>query len=243
MAIAYDSGIYAQAASATSLTFAFNNAAGDCMYVMGYNNSGTNNITSVTYNGTNLTQIANQNGAAGRNDRAVDSWRLVAPATGSHNVVVTASASTVLRYSAASYSGVDQTTPENGTTTGDSGGTATSYSVAITTTADNCWMASMSKDRNGAKTYTSTTGDTIRLNTDAGGSLYVDTGAAITPAGSNTMTVTMASVDGIGGVAWAIRPAVASQVSAIDGVSQANITSFLGVANASISSVNGIANS
>lgn len=213
MAIAYDSGTFAANTTGTSLTFAFNNVAGDAVYAAGYNFAGTNTVTGVTYNAVALTQLANQNGAAGRNDRAVDAWRLVGPATGSNNIVVSSSSSTVMRYSATSYSGVDQTTPENGTTTGDSGGSATSYSVAITTTIDNCWMVSMSKDRNGGITYTSTTGDTIRLNADAGGSLYVDTGSAITPAGSNTMTVTMSSVNGIGGVAWAIRPAGTATVN------------------------------
>ena len=237
MAIAYDSGTYAANTTGTSLTFAFNNVAGDVIYVAGYNFAGTNTVTGVTYAGGALVQVANQNGAAGRNDRAVDCWRRVAPATGSNNVVVSSSSSTVMRYSAISYSGVDQTTPENGTVLGDSGGSATSYSVAITTTADNCWMASISKDRNGNVTYTSTTGDTIRLNADVGGSMYMDTGNAITPAGLNTMTVTMSSVNGIGGVAWAIRPVVTFPIKTWNGIPWANIKTFNGIPVANIKTI------
>lgn len=212
MAIAYNSGTYAANTSGTSLTFAFNNAAGDYIAVAGYNRSGTTSVTGITYNAQALTRITFKNGAAGTNDRAVDAWSRVSPATGSNNVVVTSSPSSVLRYSAMSYSGVDQTTPENGTNTGTAGSGSTSYSIAITTTVEDCWMISMSKDRDGLRTYTSTTSDTIRLNNDEGGSLIVDTGSSFA-AGANTMTVTMSSVTGIGGIAWAIRPAAGDAVN------------------------------
>jgi len=207
MALAFDSGIYAQTSASSPLTFAFNNAAGNVVYVMGTdtNTPGASLVTGVTYGGVAMTKIGELDANASLNDRAITVWRLVGPATGSNNVVVTASAGNNFRFHALSYSGADQTTPENGTDT-STGTSVSTISTDITTTIDNCWMVQFSKDQNGGRTYTSTTGDTIRLNADAGGHYVVDTGAAITPAGSNTMTSTMTSVNGIGAVAWAIRP-------------------------------------
>ncbi len=67
-------------------------------------------VSSVTYNGVNLTFV----GAADQlNDTRAEIWRLVAPATGTHDVVINFSAD--LSYGAVAgamtFTGVDQSTP------------------------------------------------------------------------------------------------------------------------------------
>lgn len=204
-AVAYDSGIYAQSVTATSLTFSFTNTAGNVIYVFGHDRSnGTSQVTGVTYAGSALTKIVELDGASTRNDRALTSWRRTAPATGANNVVVTSSVSNNLRFSAVSYSGVDATTPENGTDT-SFGQSITTLSTDITPTFTGCWHAHFSKDSSGGITYTNTTGDTVRLNTDAGGHVYVDTNGTITASVQNTVTNTMTST-AIGALAWTVCP-------------------------------------
>lgn len=211
MAIARDSELFAQTSASSPFTFAFNNVAGDALYVMGHDATGVPTIlTGVTYAGVSMTKIAELPGNASFNDRAITLWRLVAPATGSNNIVVTAPGATNLRFDVVSYSGVHQSIPEDGTDT-TTGTTVTSISTDITTGVADCWMLQFSKDQNGTRTYTNTTGDSIRYNTDAGGHLIVDTNSSFA-AGLNTITDTMTSVTGIGALAVAIRP-VASAVS------------------------------
>jgi hypothetical protein len=120
-------------------------------------------------------------------DRYISIWYLVNPASGANDVVVSNSGSTSLRWSAVSYAGASQTGQPDGSDT--SSATANAISTDITTTADNCWAVMFVKDDNGGLTYTSSTGDTIRYTADGAGHTVLDTGAAITPAGSNTMTI------------------------------------------------------
>src|SRR5450432_3741075 len=63
--------------------------------------------TSVTYNGTALTFA----GASTNGTVRTEIWYLVAPAAGSHSVVVTAPVATDITASSVSFTGVDQATP------------------------------------------------------------------------------------------------------------------------------------
>jgi hypothetical protein len=174
------------------------------LYVFGHDRAtGATQVTGVTYSGVAMTKVVELDGTATTNDRAITMWRLVAPATGANNVVVTSSVSNNLRFASSSYTGVDQATPENGTDTSVGTAVAT-ISTDITTTAENCWMLQFSKDQNGNRTYTNTTGDNIRNNTDAGGHMFCDTDASFAT-GLNTITNTMTSTS-LGALAVAIRP-------------------------------------
>ncbi|MDQ3195170.1 MAG: hypothetical protein M3Q32_02020 [Pseudomonadota bacterium] len=69
-----------------------------------------NVISSVTYGGTTLTNIGNTAGSS--NTMRISLWRLVNPAVGTANVVVTPSINNIKYVAGAvSYFGVDQTTP------------------------------------------------------------------------------------------------------------------------------------
>jgi hypothetical protein len=211
MAIAFDAKTNVSNTAGNTHTFSHTCSGTDrVLYVFGHdtNTVGPTIVTGVTYNGVSMTKVTELDANASFNDRAITMWRLVAPATGANNVVVTTVAGNNLRFASSSYTGVDQTTPENGTDT-STGTSVATISTDITTTEADCWMLQFSKDQNGGRTYTNTTGDTIRNNADAGGHMFCDTDASF-GAGSNTITNTMTSVNGIGALAVAIRPVAAA---------------------------------
>ena len=78
------------------------------------NNDNLETVSSITYNGVGLSYVgAINNTRSGNDDARVEIWRLTAPATGTHNVIVTFSA-TLLQEAMAgvmTFTGVDQSTP------------------------------------------------------------------------------------------------------------------------------------
>lgn len=121
--------------------------------VSGFRSGGSVDPTGVTYNAVALTELADFLGGGG-NDNAISLWRLINPAAGTANVVVTFAAATEAVAMSISYSGVDQTTPNDAIQENDS--TATDPTHAITSetgdmvvdfvlgwgTAGDAWQAS-----------------------------------------------------------------------------------------------------
>lgn len=68
-------------------------------------------VTAMTYAGQPMTRIGFLDGGTGANDRRMELWRLVNPPMGTANVVVTMSSSSKTVVGAASFFGVDPTTP------------------------------------------------------------------------------------------------------------------------------------
>lgn len=241
MAIAYDNGTYAQATTGTSLSFAFTVSGSDrILFVMGSDKSSAASVvTGITYNGVALTKITGLNGSGSANDRAISIWYLIAPATGSNNVVISASESVGLRFSAVSYNGVKQSSPIDVSDTSTATGSAT-ISNDVTTSTDNDWAIQFIKDATGSLTYSSSTGDTMRLANDAGGHAIADTGSAITPAGSTTMTLGNGSSANIGGLMVAFSPSIPTNIKTVNGLVKASIKTVNGLAIASVKSINGL---
>jgi hypothetical protein len=215
MAIAFDSGTFVASTTGTSLTFSHTTTGNQRLLIVGGHDSqgGSSTITGITYGGVALTK---EEEVQVPGDRWMTLWYLVGPASGANNVVVTSSGSENLRFSALSYTGVDQSTPA-GPTDGSDTATTTApnseISTTITTTADNDWMVMFAKDDGGANTFSSSTGDTMRLATDAGGQAWADTGAPISPAGSTTMTLDNGNMtDDMGAIGLAFK------VSSITGI-------------------------
>jgi uncharacterized repeat protein (TIGR01451 family) len=69
-------------------------------------NSASQTVSSVTFNGTGLNLVGQTTNST---NARVEIWRLIAPATGSHNVVVNLSAAARFAGGAASFTGVSQT--------------------------------------------------------------------------------------------------------------------------------------
>jgi type II secretory pathway pseudopilin PulG len=74
------------------------------------NNDGYETVTGITYNGAALTLVGTE---ATTDDARVEIWSLVAPSTGTHNVVITFSAALEQEAHAGvmTFAGVDQTAP------------------------------------------------------------------------------------------------------------------------------------
>lgn len=141
-----------------------------------------NNLTDVSYNGVSMTQI-------GTTKLNVVSLRylwffgLKAPASGSHNVVLTGGVNqnTAIQ----SMSGVDQTTPF--VNAGSSSGISSTATLTITTITDNSFLVCAAFIRDISSSGTNTTQrQTTSNNTVC--AIYSNT-SAITPAGSASIIV------------------------------------------------------
>lgn len=96
-------------------------------------------VTSITYNGVNLSFIGAKSTVSGAG--RVECWGLVAPTIGSNNVVVTLSTSVSSASEAVSYTGVNQTTPTEAFNSNQATNTVDAdATVTITTSIDNDWV-------------------------------------------------------------------------------------------------------
>jgi uncharacterized repeat protein (TIGR01451 family) len=99
----------------TNTTFTFPHTVGvgmDRVLIVGVSVYNSNkSVTACTYNGVALTRLGFQNGGSGSNDRRMEMWRLSNPPIGTATVSVTFSSSAKAVIGAASFFGVNQTTP------------------------------------------------------------------------------------------------------------------------------------
>lgn len=118
-------------------------------------------VTGVTYNGVALTKAKELDGGGGGNDYA-SIWYLIAPDTGTNDIVVTYSGSiTVPRAGGASFTNALQTAVLGATNS--VGGTAQNKSLALTTTEDGSVIIECIGALGGI--HTPTAGQTV-INTD-----------------------------------------------------------------------------
>jgi prepilin-type N-terminal cleavage/methylation domain-containing protein len=189
----------------TSMTVAHTTASGsDRLMLVGisYNNDGYETVTGVTYNTVPLTLV----GTAARDDDAtIYIYRLVAPDTGTHDVVITFSSA--LDHGAVAgvmtFTGVEQTTPLGTFASAFGDGNA---SVTVSSAADELVFSVVSAEYATSLTPSGTQTERWNLNTDGNSTR----GAGGTEAGAATVThswATTASGDhyAIGGVS--IKPA------------------------------------
>lgn len=220
MAIAFDAATTGTAAGAGSLTFSHSVGAGgaDRLLVVAVSID-NRTVTGVTYGGTAMTSV----GSATNGAQVSHMWRLIAPATGANNVVVTLSGGgTDIVAVATSYTGVDQTTPLG--TAATATGTSTTASVAVTSATDELVVDSVSSNLG---TLTVGAGQTQRGNTTAGDNF----GGASEEVGATSVTMSWTigsssawasvgvSIKGIVAVTHATSGAPAAQSAAVSGVS------------------------
>lgn len=192
MAIAFDTSTDAGfTAGVTSKTFAHTcTGANLILFVASWGDIVNDVVTGATYNGVAMTLVGKALESGGR-------WAylfsLIAPATGAHNVVISASSSISIAGMSASYTGVRQSSNPDVSTTATP--TADSPVTSLTTLANNSWTFLCA--RNGIGASTAGAGSTLRKSSSNGLAIF-DSGGAITPAGSYSMTVTAA------GASWAL---------------------------------------
>lgn len=209
MAIAIDTSTANVTDGSATATYAHTCTGSDLVLIVGVMVGTGNTVSGVTYNGVSMTQI-NTQAIGGATFDNMYLFRLVAPATGSNNVVITASASTFIYSTAASYTGVDQTNPIDVNTTTTA--TATNLTLTMTTTVDNTWLVGfwgIGEDA-GDDDFTAGANTTERASDTAPGIWFSsgDTNAAQTPAGSKSINLTNGVSQLKGANGCAIAPAV-----------------------------------
>ncbi len=203
MAIAFDSSTTSTNSGSATLTFGFNNVAGNALIVaFTANKLVIPAITGVTYNGVALTASVNspQNPPADVTVK-VYYYYLLNPATGTNNVVITFTGTCDgISANALSYSGVGSFPQDTSTT-----GTGTTGTLTVTTTIDNSWIVGCF--RNNSDGNGSAGSGTTRRSNIAGQNAVYDTGGALTPTGSYSINSTFGSTV-YAGVGMSIAPPV-----------------------------------
>lgn len=186
MAIANYNGACLGSTSGSSITTAFDVGSGSNRLLVVFVMELFGTVTGVTYNSVAM------NASVTTTDDQTGTLRLfylVGPDSGSNNVVITASGGNFMIGHAASYTGVsalDATKVQRGTI-------ATTDTITNATVADNCWVVGCFRADNSGADLVAGTGATLR-SSGTGQTFYNNTGvfdsaAAVTPAGSYSMTV------------------------------------------------------
>jgi hypothetical protein len=210
-----DSVLDATSTSGTSLSVAFNNVAGNVLYVVVEGDGTSDYISGVTYNGVALSLIA-KIGPSDPAHRWLYLFGLLAPATGSHNIVVSASSSTFIDILAASYSGHTGALYQVVQTYDGSDTPAINWTAPITTGADNSWtLMAWNFYSPAGIPPTGGTGTTRRVyDTEYESIAIFDSNGAISPAGATSLTANFWTTQGPLVIIIGIAPA--SSAVAVD---------------------------
>jgi hypothetical protein len=176
-----------------SFSYTTGSTANMVMLVSVSYNSTTTTISSVKYNSVTMTNVRTDTGGGS----TLGLFRLVAPASGANTVLVTLSSSLsggrVITSQVFTASGVDQSNPidaNNSATTGNS----TSWSLALTTVADNAWIFdSFTTGTNFNSTIGKGASQTLIGSTTSGTGTFSRASyrGPVSPAGSTTMSYTL----------------------------------------------------
>ena len=214
MAIATDATAKSTGSAATSKTWSHTCAGSDrILIVHGWNNSvnGATTFTGCTYNGVAMTSLGSSYFLAVGGYTEV--FYLAGPATGTHDIVLSQSASQYVAGISASYTGVKQTSPLSGTVTQNTTVT-TNEATTVATTDDNSWVvAAVAENGGGAQTAGANTVARLVDVALMNGGIY-DSNSAVTPAGNYTLNF---NGTGVGrtwvDIAFAMAPAGAAVVA------------------------------
>ena len=206
MAIAFDAASTGGLVTTSTLTVSHTTSGSDRLLVVAVA-SNIDQVTGVTYAGVSMSLAAKK--AYSSPTETIYIYYLAGPASGTNDIVVSRTGTSSYGLVAASYTGVDQTTPVDATNTGTNA-VGTSSTLSVTSTVDNCWNIMMFGLQRGTTAGTgvgATRGSVPTWNLG-----YFDTNAAISPAGSNSMTCTHANipVGRMQGVNIAIAPVSAA---------------------------------
>lgn len=211
MAIVLDA-VASSHAGASSLTFAHVvGAISNSLLVVSISSQDSNHanvpITGVTYNGVALTKAKED--MASSNNTSSSIWYLLNPASGTHNVIVSATGSVQILAVSSSWSGVAQSgQPDASAGAGTANNNSSSPSQAITTVADNSLIVdAISSEAN----RTAIGGSQTTIGVVQGQSFENVSASYMikTPAGSATMSATLSS-----GQPWSMTVASFSPVAA-----------------------------
>lgn len=242
MAQAYDATSGGESsAGATSLTFSHTCTGSNLLLLVGFSfvDTASRTISSITYNGVAMTVLYEVN--PGGNRRTGMAY-LLAPATGAHNVVITASGavSHVINGISASYTGVKQTGFPDSNASNSSAGSGT-ITTSTTTVLDNCWLAGIGWSNESTPAISAGANTTMR-GTQAGTYGYLgacDSNAQKTPAGSYSLAVGVTTNGYLFVASFGI--AETTSIKTVNGLAYASVKTVNDLAIASVKTVNGLA--
>lgn len=172
------------------LTVAHTCSGSNRYLIVGISASRGDRVSGVTYNGVSMTQLVKAADTAGNNNYLYF-YGLVAPATGSNNIVVSVSSSSELELCAASYTDVKQTGQPDATASANNAST-TSISSSITVVNNGSWVVTYAGLQ---RAVTASTNVTSRVaNPGTGWSTRLgDSNGGVSP-GSYSQSFTFSSV-------------------------------------------------
>jgi len=216
MAIAFDNASMSTSdtVAATSKTHAHSCSGSDrflVVSVVSLNGNSPTPTPTATYNGVSMTAVAvNIIAYTGTNNWRHHVFYLANPASGSNNVVVTATTGVAQwRVVAASYTGVDQTSPVITSNTAGNIASGKVMSISLTTSEDAWWYISGS-NVDAEWNSISNNGSSLRNATGSSGRLRVGDSNGLISAQTGTITMSYTfgtSGRGYGGAAFAFKPA------------------------------------
>lgn len=188
MAIAFDAfsdGV--NFTESSPLTWTHTCTGSDRLLIVGtVGDTASDTVSGVTYNSVAMTKIA---AVLVPDNRYLTLWYLLNPASGANTVSVTSAGPAGAAGRSTSYTGVQQSGQPDASTT-NTVSANTTLTTTLTTIADNCWTMLVAKAT--VATLGAGTGSTARTAVTEQLALF-DNNAAITPAGSTSMTVTFGS--------------------------------------------------
>ena len=209
MAIAFDAAVNGGLVfPGTSLTWSHTCSGSDRILFVGVVGGTTDTVTGVTYDGVAMTLV---NKCVAGADFYSYLFYLIAPSTGAHNVVISASSGLIIGLSS-SYTGVSQTGQPDSSSTKISTVASATYTQSTTTVADNSWTIFHLRESTG-RDATAGAGTVTRIEYGAAGAHICDSGGAITPAGSSSLNISNfqgVSPPSFAGVMASFKPAGAA---------------------------------
>lgn len=228
MAVTFDAQSSGSVNPATTLTVAHTCTGSDRVLLVGLSTNNTTDIvTGITYAGVSMTRLQAQTGSSGGFYSYL--YYLQNPASGTNNIVATASSSSLMGAISASFTGAAQTsTPDNsnkGTVTG--AGTTLDATVTVNTANSMLFGHCRGSDSLAASTGTTSNGTLFSAAFISGYS------SSTRSTGSQTLSFTRPSADTTLWLLASIAPVAAatSHIKSADGILLANIKSADGVNN------------
>lgn len=212
MSIAFDSVTYNVVVTASSQTFSHTNSGNTVLVGLYHFVAGNNGdlVSGITYAGAAMTRVDTI--TVNANERCY-LYIKAGAAAGANNVVVSYTTNVIAETHAISASSAGSTQPDASST---NSGTGTSWTGNVTTIADNAYMIMFARGQANASGMGS--GTTNRSITGNGGGVhnpnngFCDSGGVITPAGSNTLTVTSGTSDVWATISCSLSPPPAAVV-------------------------------
>ncbi len=204
--IAYDNST-ANRTSGTSISYSYTATGANLLMIVGMW-VGTAQTPTVTYNSVPLTVYAGSP-YTGEGAGNVYLCYLIGPATGAHTLAISIGGgaqnidSAVATYSGVKQSGFADASSEIHLTNQGN------FSKALTTVADNCWLAAVTAQSVNVPTAGANT--TLRADGSTENIIFADSNAAKTPAGSYSLAWTNAgSLNGVSGIIVSFEPFIAT---------------------------------